>query len=186
MKKRLPPRSELVARLDYDPWTGEVFWKERPVEDFSGAQNPVKAQRNWNGRCAGRLAGARCGRYSVLSLGGVRFCVHRLIWVMMTGDDPGELIDHINGDGHDNRWCNLRLASRSQNSRNRRPKAGGTSRYLGVCLYRPTGKWLAQISVDGRSRNLGYFRDEEEAARAYDRAALEVDPGYARLNFPPR
>lgn len=113
--------------------------------------------------------------------------MHRVVLGLQdpeTGENlaPGVEVDHRNGDGLDNRRGNLRRATRGQNGRNRR--AWGRSRFLGV--NRSRGRWLAQIRVDGRNRFLGRFDDEEEAARAYDRAALEHAGEYARLNFPRR
>lgn len=92
------------------------------------------------------------------------------------------LVDHINGDGLDNRRVNLRPASVRENSRNRRA-GGGSSIYKGVHL-RPSGRWRAHIWIDDRSRYLGDFVDEIEAARAYDTAARTNFGQYAALNFP--
>lgn len=91
--------------------------------------------------------------------------------------------DHVNGDGLDNTRGNLRPATNSQNGANQRPVEGCTSRYKGVCWHQGRS-WLAQIKVDGHHRNLGYFADEDEAARAYDASALAAWGTYARLNFP--
>lgn len=92
----------------------------------------------------------------------------------------GVLVDHRNGDGLDNRRSNLREADRRLNLVNRgfyQPRSG----YRGV--YAEKGKWSAQISLGGRSRRLGTFRDPADAARAYDRAALHHFGEFARLNF---
>lgn len=89
--------------------------------------------------------------------------------------------DHINGDGLDNRWCNLREATRSQNGANSGPR-GGSSQFKGVC--RTERCWIAAIRVDGKLHHLGCFHDEVEAARAYDAAARETWGTFAWLNFP--
>lgn len=98
-------------------------------------------------------------------------------------------VDHINGNGLDNRRANLRLCKRKENNRNRTKgleRAGRTcsSRYKGVCWKRAKSTWVAQISVDGVSRHLGYYACEVDAARAYDKAAAEHYGEFARLNFP--
>jgi hypothetical protein len=94
-------------------------------------------------------------------------------------------VDHINGDGLDNRRCNLRLVSVQENSFNHtKKKQGCTSRYRGVCWVKRRGKWKAAIQVDGRTYNLGSFASEIEAARAYDRAGFERDPHHFTPNFP--
>lgn len=107
--------------------------------------------------------------------------MHRLILGI---EDPAIQVDHENHDGLDNRRCNLRPASHQQNNLNRRPRMGTTSRYKGVSWTTRRQKWCAQIEVDKRNRHIGYFLSEEEAARAYDRVALEVFGEYAYLNFP--
>jgi hypothetical protein len=92
------------------------------------------------------------------------------------------MTDHKNHDGLDNQRSNLRPVSYAQNNRNTRPALGSTSRYLGVSRAWACGKWHAVIRVDGRLRHLGYFAVEEDAADAYDAAALEVSGEFANLN----
>lgn len=109
--------------------------------------------------------------------------MHRLI--MDAG--PGEEVDHVNGNGLDNRRSNLRIATRSQNARNSMSR-GGSSRFKGVYWYpykdgRP--RWRAQIRVGGKRKSLGYFDDEIEAARAYDEKMRSLpDAEFGRYNFP--
>jgi hypothetical protein len=106
--------------------------------------------------------------------------MHRLIMQPR----PDQVVDHINGDGLDNRRANLRICTQAENARNRR-KGTGTSRYKGVSLAKGRTKpWRAQIRVGDQVRNLGYFADEGEAARAYDAAASQLFGDFARLNCP--
>lgn len=109
-----------------------------------------------------------------------RRCVrmHRLIL-------PGyPEVDHINGDGLDNRRANLRGADRQENARNQRLRANNTSGYKGIWLYRD-GRWAAMIRRrDGRRKFLGYHPTPEDAARAYDVAAIQEHGEFAHLNFP--
>lgn len=101
-----------------------------------------------------------------------------------------KLVDHINGNGLDNRRANLRPATQAENMRNRekqrfvRGDVRPTSRYKGVSLRRTSGRWYAYINGGGKARYLGSFVDETDAARAYDRAALEEYGEFALLNFP--
>lgn len=103
------------------------------------------------------------------------FLLHRLV----LGASPGQWIDHINRDKLDNRRANLRLATVSQNTANH-PGYGHSSRYKGVTWNKRARRW--QVAV--QHRYVGVFASEEDAARAYDRAALAAYGEFAFLNFP--
>ena len=124
--------------------------------------------------------------YVYATIAGRRVYLHRLITGKAPNGRGGGDIDHINGNGLDNRRCNLRLATRSQNSANKPGRSGGTSKFKGVSLDRKTGFWAAHISHERKPRYLGYYATEEDAARAYDHAAFEVFGEFGRLNFPDR
>lgn len=99
--------------------------------------------------------------------------MHRLIM--------GERVDHINGNGLDNRRQNLRPATIAENSRNKRKQTkAATSRFKGVSRDKKT--WRAEIELNGRRSRLGWFASEEEAADAYDRAAKRLHGEFARTN----
>jgi hypothetical protein len=104
--------------------------------------------------------------------------MHRVI---LNAPDGME-VDHINGNGLDNRRANLRLATREQNNANRRPQPASLSGFLGVQKYRE--KWRAGLSYSGRRIKLGTYDTPEEAAKAYDSRAKELFKEFARLNFP--
>jgi hypothetical protein len=91
--------------------------------------------------------------------------------------------DHVNGNVLDNRRSNLRICDNALNQANRRPRRGRTTSYKGV-RREPTGKWSSRVAIDGVQTFLGCFSTPEEAARAYDEAALEQWGEFARLNFP--
>lgn len=112
---------------------------------------------------------------------GDRTCryMHRVIL-----DAPADIqVDHLNGDGLDNRRENLRLATNSQNSKNKGRYRNNSSGYKGVYKRLGRERWRADIMSDGQRRRLGEFSSAEEAARAYDKAALELHGEFARLNF---
>jgi AP2 domain len=87
--------------------------------------------------------------------------------------------DHRNGDGLDNQRKNLRPATKAQNNHNQRPRRGTSSRFKGVTWHKQRGKWQAEIKVNGKSRYLGLYASEEEAAAVYAAAALQVQGEYA-------
>lgn len=93
-------------------------------------------------------------------------------------------VDHRSGDTLDNRRANLRAADPSHNGGNQRLRKNNRSGYKGVTWDKRDRRWLAQISVQGRPRYLGYHDDVEAAARAYDQAAIEAWGEFACINFP--
>jgi hypothetical protein len=105
------------------------------------------------------------------------------IHVQMHGLITGlNFVDHANGDGLDNRRVNLRVADRSQNMMNRAMNLNNKSGFKGV--HKDKTRWRAGIQVDRRRISLGGFATPEEAARAYDVAALHYFAEFARPNFP--
>jgi len=104
--------------------------------------------------------------------------MHRLVMKAAKGIE----IDHINGDKLDNRKSNLRVVSRHQNSRNRSGWSNSSSKYKGVIWNEASNKWQARIYADGKSRHLGYFSDEKEAAHNYNRAAEYYHGEFAKKN----
>jgi len=96
-----------------------------------------------------------------------------------------EMIDHINGNGLDNRKENLRLATRSQNMQNSKKRKKTSSKYKGVGWSKKTKKWRARIwTVSGKCIHIGYFVSELDAAKAYDEKAKELFGSYYSPNFP--
>lgn len=126
-----------------------------------------------------RAGRRQCGPYAVtrLSPGGPWVLMHKLL----TG---WPRTDHINHNGLDNQRTNLRPARQSQNMGNARSQAGCASQYKGVSWHRECSKWQARIKVNYKGYHLGLFAAEEDAARAYDAAALEAWGEFAHLNFP--
>lgn len=96
----------------------------------------------------------------------------------------GVLVEHLNGDGLDNRKTNLQRSTRAERYAKRGKLNTNTSGYCGVTFYARTGRWRAQIRSEGTTVHLGYFATPEDAALAYDRRAREIFGEYAYQNFP--
>jgi hypothetical protein len=90
---------------------------------------------------------------------------HRIIWIWMTGEQP-ETIDHIDGDGLNNKWSNLRSVKFSDNAKNQKKHVTNTSGYAGVTYRKDSGKWRARLMVDGKSISFGAFSTPEAAHNA--------------------
>ena len=105
--------------------------------------------------------------------------MHRFI--MDCHDDM--VVDHINHDTLDNRKSNLRICTRTENNRNQFIQVGKTSKYKGVYWDRSRCKWLSGIVVKRKRIYLGRFTSETDAAKAYDKAAIELFGDFALTNF---
>lgn len=157
--------SLLNSVFDYDPETGILSWKSRPISSFSsGKYGRLRTCKSWNSRYAGKIAGCDNGDgYLVTRLNGVNYRVHRVAMCIILKRDFDGIVDHINGNRSDNRACNLRVATESLNARNtKRYRSGGA----GVVWYKPLSKWRAQIWSNGRNVCLGYFSSKRDAITA--------------------
>lgn len=102
---------------------------------------------------------------------------HRLAWLYVHGRWPIADIDHINGIRDDNRFTNLREASRAENNQNiRSARSHAISGLLGAHWHRQSGLWYMRIKVDGKSFTKGMFATAEEAHAAYLKAKAEHHP----------
>jgi hypothetical protein len=97
----------------------------------------------------------------------------------------GQFVDHINHNGLDNRKANLRIVTMEQNCWNKRKQSNNcSSKYKGVTWLKGYGKWQSRIIHKGERIFIGYFDDEQSAAKAYDDKARKLFGEYATLNFP--
>ena len=178
-------RNIVSELINYDPETGIITWKSRTHDMFSSdSRYPVESNcARWNTNYAGTVAGSLTKNgYLIISVSKKRHYAHRLVYLLMTGDWPQTDIDHINGNKIDNRWVNLRLATRSQNNTNSGLRRDNTSGIKGVSWYPRYGKWEAKICIDGKPTRLGYFNTIEDAASARAEAAKKYYGKFARAN----
>lgn len=153
---------ELVS---YDPENGIFTWR-------------VKKARWLNvGDVAGRIGG---NGYWSIKVDGRAYQAHRLAFLWMTGEWPTQHVDHVDLDRLNNRWVNLREASRSQNQHNLPKFSTNTSGYKGVSFHKCAGKWRATIRVNGKNLHLGYGATAEDAAELYAAAARKYFGDFAR------
>ena len=113
------------------------------------------------------------------------YAKHKTIYLhrFLLNPKSNEECDHINGDGLDNRRCNLRIVTSAQNSMNSQKRPGYTSsRFKGVSWDKANNRWRADICVDYKKMYLGLFSDEVEAVKAYNVTASEYFGEYAKLN----
>lgn len=151
-----PLTAELLREmLHYDPETGVFVWRVLNLY-----RREIKI-----GDIAGHLD--RSG-YWVVKVYGGRYMAHRLAWFYVHGDWPPHQVDHINGVRHDNRLCNLRLATRTENARNRARRVDNSSGHAGVSFDKRDKNWRVQSTLNGRHAYIGSFATLAEAVAARD------------------
>ncbi|HVM91349.1 MAG TPA: HNH endonuclease [Terriglobales bacterium] len=160
-------QERLKELLFYDPDTGLFMWRR---DHFCAKE--------------GMVAGSRAGKqYIRIRVDGKGYYAHRLAVLYMTGEMPPRSIDvdHIDLNGQNNRWLNLRCVPHALNLQNQREKGANrknpSSRLLGVSWKKEKGKWVAVITVSGRQKHLGYFDDEHLAHTAYVTAKRSLHKG---------
>lgn len=171
----LPPADFLRECFTYNRKNGGLRWKARPRKHFNTDGDWSK----WNTRYAGAVAGnISVHGYRIVAVGHRLYRAQRLVWKMMTGEEPPEQVDHKDGDPLNNRWANLRAASQTEsnwNSRTRKCVSGrrGVSR-------NGSSRWMAQITIAGVQHYLGTFVTIEEASAAYEAFARKLHGEFYR------
>ncbi len=163
-------RDGLMAALDYDPDSGVFRWRYR-------FDKPTK----WNTRWADKPAGGydKDG-YQVITVNGHGYKAHRLAVLFVTGEWPPEDVDHADLNPGNNRFSNLRVATRSENNGNRTMQGRAASGLKGAYRVPSTGRWYSRIARGDYSECLGTFDTKEQAHQAYVAAAERVFGEFAR------
>jgi hypothetical protein len=145
-------QQEIKSKLHYNAETGIFTWLK-------------------NGKIAGTKNGSG---YIIISLNNIRYQIHRLAWLYVYGVNPINYIDHINGIRNDNRICNLRNATPSQNLQNSKLFRVGGKKQKGVSFVKRRNKWRARCMINGIMKNIGDFNTESLATSAYNEYAKQV------------
>lgn len=164
-------QTEARRRFDYDGATGNLIWL--PATD---------RQRKWNSKMAGKVAGCNAlksggKRYVVIGFGDGLVRAHHIVWAWHHGPlATGLEIDHIDGNGLNNRIENLRAVTATENKRNLRRNATNTSGVMGVRWVPERQKYAAYCRENGKVRPLGRYATFNEAVAV--RKAWEQANGY--------
>ena len=155
----------------YDPDTGHLWWTKRV------GRRPFDKPAGCLDKTTGYIR-VSYKRQGILT----QYRAHRLAWFLYHGVWPKDQVDHINNVRDDNRIVNLREATGSENQGNRKIQVGCSSKYKGVRWSKPAKKWVARIMVNYKAIHIGCYDSEQEAALAYNKAALEYFGEYAKIN----
>jgi hypothetical protein len=163
--KPLPALVRLNELFTYDAESGDLRWKSIP--------------KNFHRAKVGDLVGRVGTNHGYLVVGVDRdyFYVHRIIWKMMTGTEPQDQIDHIDGDRLNNRWANFREANNGQNRHNTKLAKNNTSGTKGVCWDEHHQAWAATID----QKRIGRFKFKQDAIDARMKAAEELHGQFMRV-----
>ena len=158
------------ALFDYDQNTGKLTWR-------------VQTSSTQKGKEAGTILRHKVETYTSyrgVSVLGDRYKAHRIIWLMQTGEWPKGHIDHIDGNGLNNAWENLREASSSQNTMNQKVRSDSTSGIKGVSYDKRRDMWYVYIDVNKKRKHLGRYETMQEAANVRAAAEAQYHGEYAR------
>lgn len=175
---------QLRALLHYDPDTGLFTWREGIRHWRAGlpaGTNTVRSGKRSSETVIG-IGTTSERRYPEIGIRKSVYKAHRLAWLYVYGEWPDGVIDHINGNGCDNRIVNLRVATAAGNAMNRPRRVDNTSGYKGISWNKKSSQWLAHIGHNGKILHLGLFDTIEEAKTVRDEAARRYHGKFARID----
>ena len=158
----------------------EEVWRELPgysnymVSDRGNVKSLDR--RGWKGRVLKQMINSKYKRVG-LSKDGIErgFHVHQLVAMSFLGHTSGGyelVVDHIDGNKMNNNLINLQVITNRENCT--KDKKGGSSQYIGVSWHKRRSKWIARISINRKSKFLGYFTNEIDASNAYQKKLKEI------------
>ena len=168
-------QERLKELLHYDPETGVFTWKFRDKAYFHKGLRSESWNSKWANTIAGSIFTCHGITYKHTSIFKKSYRMHRLAWLYVYGEWPDQ-IDHINGNGIDNRILNLRSVTNRENHRNVKLRTDNKSGVNGVNKCKQTKKWKVRINIYGKEKWIGRFDSFEEAKKA--RKAAEVEYGF--------
>lgn len=156
--------SYIRSLFKYDPASGILFWDVKRPKVVLGAE-------------AGSTSSTG---YKRVTVDGRSYKVHRIIWAIQTGEWPSSDIDHIDGVRDNNKWSNLRLASKSQNGMNRKRTNSNTSGVKGVYWHSRASKWAAQVKLNRKVYYIGLFDSIDVAKEHVEKKRAELHCEFSR------
>jgi len=160
------PYYKLADRVfQYNPITGELTYKKDSYRKKKGDKVGCVSESNKYNRLTLRLDGKS-----------KTFYAHRIIWFIVFGEVPN-VIDHIDGNGKNNKLDNLRNGTHQENTFNAGASKNNSSGYKGVSFDKSRNKWLAQIGIDNQRKFIGRFSSAKDASDAYENQAKKLFKG---------
>lgn len=164
------------ALFEYDPESGRLTWR-LTTNCFKKGEEAGTVSKN-----------SEYTSYRTVYVFAQGYKTHRIAWLLQTGSWPEKYIDHVDGDGLNNKWSNLREASPSENGMNQKVRSDSKSGVKGVSYDSARNMWYAYINLDGKRKHLGRhdtFEDavavrQEAEAKYYGDFARKVTHGYSR------
>ncbi len=122
----------------------------------------------------GEIVGSKNNGYLDVQIQGKKYRLHRIIWLMMTGNFPNK-IDHKDRKRDNNKWNNLRDYTHKQNNKNRGMSTLNTSGINGIAWVEGKTKWKAFIGINGKTKHIGYYNTKNDAISARKEKEKELD-----------